>query len=184
MRSSTASRVTRVLQGGRHRQRGCGRLHRRLPRRLRGHLPLRKNFRGGTAAHRRHTAELLRRHPIRPARASAFRISPRRCRHMWRTTATASCANMSVTASAERCTRAPEVPNYGAPGRGPRLLRGMTIAVEPMVNAGGAAVRVRCRTAGLSRPKTVRLPAHYENTILITDGEAGASDGFPSICRT
>ena len=36
----------------------------------------------------------------------------------------------------------PEVPNFGAPGHGPRLLRGMTIAVEPMVNAGGAAVRV------------------------------------------
>lgn len=31
---------------------------------------------------------------------------------------------------------APEVPNYGKPGHGPRLLRGMTLAVEPMVNAG------------------------------------------------
>ena len=36
---------------------------------------------------------------------------------------------------------APEVPNYGSPGHGPRLLRGMTIAVEPMVNAGTAAIR-------------------------------------------
>ena len=35
----------------------------------------------------------------------------------------------------------PEVPNFGAPGHGPRLLRGMTIAVEPMVNAGTAAIR-------------------------------------------
>ena len=34
----------------------------------------------------------------------------------------------------------PEVPNYGKPGHGPRLLRGMTIAVEPMVNAGSAAI--------------------------------------------
>lgn len=42
-----------------------------------------------------------------PARASAFRISLRRCRNTLRTMATASCANMSVTASAERCTRAP-----------------------------------------------------------------------------
>ena len=92
-----------------------------------------------------------------PARASAFRISLRRCRNTLRTMATASCANMSVTASAERCTRAPEVPNFGAPGHGPRLLRGMTIAVEPMVNAGGAQSG-SCRTAGLSRPKTVRLP--------------------------
>ena len=36
---------------------------------------------------------------------------------------------------------APEIPNYGAPGHGPKLLRGMTIAVEPMVNAGTAAIR-------------------------------------------
>ena len=37
---------------------------------------------------------------------------------------------------------APEVPNYGAPGHGPRLVKGMTLAIEPMVNAGGAAIRV------------------------------------------
>ena len=36
---------------------------------------------------------------------------------------------------------APEIPNLGAPGHGPKLLRGMTIAVEPMVNAGTAAIR-------------------------------------------
>ena len=36
----------------------------------------------------------------------------------------------------------PEVPNYGIPGRGPRLLRGMTIAIEPMVNAGSREIRV------------------------------------------
>ncbi len=65
---------------------------------------------------------------------------------------------------------APEVPNYGEPGHGPRLVRGMTIAVEPMVNMGGAAVRV------LDNDWTVvtvdgSLSAHYENTILITDGE-------------
>ncbi len=65
---------------------------------------------------------------------------------------------------------APEVPNYGAAGHGPRLVKGMTIAVEPMVNAGGFDVRV------LDNEWTVvtkdgRLSAHYENTILITDGE-------------
>ena len=64
----------------------------------------------------------------------------------------------------------PEVPNYGRPGHGPRLMRGMTIAVEPMVNMGGAAVRV------LDDDWTVvtadgSLAAHYENTILITSGE-------------
>ena len=62
-------------------------------------------------------------------------------RNTWRATATASSGSMSVTASAGGCTRAPEVPNFGNPGHGPRLLRGMTIAVEPMVNAGSAAIQ-------------------------------------------
>ena len=64
---------------------------------------------------------------------------------------------------------APEVPNFGRPGHGPRLVAGMTIAVEPMVNAGGVAIRV------LDDGWTVvtrdgSLSAHYENTILITGG--------------
>lgn len=64
----------------------------------------------------------------------------------------------------------PEVPNYGQSGRGPRLLRGMTLAVEPMVNAGGAAI---CRLADGWTVKTAdgKYAAHYENTILITDGD-------------
>ena len=65
----------------------------------------------------------------------------------------------------------PEVPNFGAPGHGPRLLRGMTIAVEPMVNAGGAAVRVM-PDGGTVKTQDGSLAAHYENTILITNGEA------------
>ena len=65
----------------------------------------------------------------------------------------------------------PEVPNYVVQGHGsPRLVKGMTIAVEPMVNAGGWEVRVlpdgwTVLTADGS------LSAHYENSILITDGE-------------
>ena len=65
----------------------------------------------------------------------------------------------------------PEVPNYVQHGHGsPRLLKGMTIAVEPMVKAGGWEVKV------LSDGWTVltadgSLSAHYENSILITDGE-------------
>ena len=64
----------------------------------------------------------------------------------------------------------PEVPNYGKPGHGPRLLRGMTLAVEPMVNAGGAAIR---QLSDGWTVKTVdgKYAAHYENTILITAGE-------------
>ena len=64
----------------------------------------------------------------------------------------------------------PEIPNFGRPGRGPRLLRGMTLAIEPMVNAGTAAIQQ------LSAGWTVKTldgkwAAHYENTVLITDGE-------------
>lgn len=65
---------------------------------------------------------------------------------------------------------APEVPNFGEAGRGPRLVRGMTLAIEPMINVGDWQIRV------LDNDWTVvtadgRLSAHYENTILITDGE-------------
>lgn len=61
----------------------------------------------------------------------------------------------------------PEIPNYGTPGRGVRLYPGMTIAIEPMVNAGGHSVRT------LSNDWTVvtidgSLSAHYENTVAIT----------------
>ncbi len=64
----------------------------------------------------------------------------------------------------------PEVPNYGAPGRGPRLLPGMTIAVEPMVNAGHYDVRV-LKDGWTTVTSDGKLSAHYENTVLITDGE-------------
>ena len=62
----------------------------------------------------------------------------------------------------------PEVPNFGTAGRGVRLYPGMTIAIEPMVNAGGHSVRV------LSNDWTVvtadgSLSAHYENTVAITE---------------
>ncbi len=65
----------------------------------------------------------------------------------------------------------PEVPNYVEPKAGrPRFLRGMTIAVEPMVNAGGAGVKVM-PDGWTVKTADGRLSAHYENSILITDGE-------------
>jgi len=64
----------------------------------------------------------------------------------------------------------PEVPNFGSPGRGPRLIKGMTLAVEPMVNAGGYDVRV-LRDQWTTVTTDGSLSAHYENTVLITDGE-------------
>lgn len=64
---------------------------------------------------------------------------------------------------------APEVPNFGRHGHGPRLQRGMTIAVEPMVNAGVYDVKV-LPDGWTVKTKDGKLSAHYENTIAITDG--------------
>ncbi len=64
----------------------------------------------------------------------------------------------------------PEVPNYGTPGRGPRLLPGMTLAIEPMVNAGNHEVRI-LKDGWTVVTTDGKLSAHYENTVLITDGE-------------
>ena len=64
----------------------------------------------------------------------------------------------------------PEVPNFVSSYRGPRLLPGMTIAVEPMVNAGSYDVRV-LKDGWTTVTSDGKLSAHYENTVLITDGE-------------
>lgn len=62
----------------------------------------------------------------------------------------------------------PQVPNFGPPGRGPRLKPGMVLAIEPMVNIGGADVEI------LDDGWTVvtvdgQLSAHFEHTVAITD---------------
>ncbi|MBR2667654.1 MAG: type I methionyl aminopeptidase [Oscillospiraceae bacterium] len=64
----------------------------------------------------------------------------------------------------------PEVPNFGPPGHGPRLLPGMTIAVEPMVNVGTWEVKV-LKDGWTVKTADGALAAHYENTILITSGD-------------
>lgn len=61
----------------------------------------------------------------------------------------------------------PSVPNYGTPGRGVRLLPGMTIAIEPMVNAGGSAVEI-LGDGWTTVTRDGRLSAHFEHTIAIT----------------
>ena len=64
----------------------------------------------------------------------------------------------------------PEVPNFGPAGRGPRMLPGMTLAIEPMVNVGTCDVRIlKDRWTVVTTDGA--LSAHYENTVLITDGE-------------
>jgi len=64
----------------------------------------------------------------------------------------------------------PAVPNYGRKGRGPRLLRGMTLAIEPMVNAGKADIW-QLSDGWTVTTQDGKYAAHYENTVLITDGE-------------
>ena len=71
----------------------------------------------------------------------------------------------------EQLHEAPEVPNYVVGhGERPRLLRGMTIAVEPMVNAGGAGIKVM-PDGWTVKTADGKWSAHYENTILITAGD-------------
>ncbi len=70
----------------------------------------------------------------------------------------------------EALHESPEVPNFGPAGRGPRLVRGMTIAVEPMVNQGTHDVKV-LKDKWTTVTVDGKLSAHYENTVLITDGE-------------
>lgn len=60
----------------------------------------------------------------------------------------------------------PQVPNYGRPGQGPRLQPGMVLAIEPMVNMGGASVRVlEDRWTAVTADGS--LSAHFEHTIAI-----------------
>jgi methionyl aminopeptidase len=62
----------------------------------------------------------------------------------------------------------PQIPNYGTPGRGSRLAEGMVLAIEPMVNAGRAAVKVL--TDGWTAvTRDGSLSAHFEHTVAVTE---------------
>jgi len=64
----------------------------------------------------------------------------------------------------------PQIPNFGLPGRGPRLIEGMTLAIEPMVNAGGHEVIV-LEDGWTAVTLDGKPSAHFEHTVLITSGE-------------
>lgn len=64
----------------------------------------------------------------------------------------------------------PQIPNYGKPGRGPRLAPGMVLAIEPMINQGSYEVEVLLNNWTVVTVDRM-LSAHYENTVVITDGE-------------
>jgi len=61
----------------------------------------------------------------------------------------------------------PQIPNYGPAGRGPRLSEGMVLAIEPMVNAGRAAVKV-LEDGWTAVTKDGSLSAHFEHTVAVT----------------
>jgi methionyl aminopeptidase len=61
----------------------------------------------------------------------------------------------------------PQIANYGEPGRGPRLAEGMTLAIEPMVNMGRAAVKV-LSDGWTAVTKDGSLSAHFEHTVAVT----------------
>ena len=62
----------------------------------------------------------------------------------------------------------PQVPNYGTRGRGPKLKAGMVLAIEPMVNAGGAAVQV-LKDGWTTVTQDGSWSAHFEHTVAVTD---------------
>lgn len=63
----------------------------------------------------------------------------------------------------------PQVPNYGAAGKGPRLKEGMTIAIEPMVNSGTYDVRI-LGDGWTAVTTDGKKSAHFEHTVLVTSG--------------
>jgi methionyl aminopeptidase len=67
----------------------------------------------------------------------------------------------------QRMHEEPQVPNYGEPGRGPRLAEGMVLAIEPMVNAGKPGVKVLADGwTAVTRDRS--LSAHFEHTVAVT----------------
>jgi methionyl aminopeptidase len=62
----------------------------------------------------------------------------------------------------------PQIANYGPAGRGPRLSEGMVLAIEPMVNAGGAGVKV-LNDGWTAVTRDGSLSAHFEHTVVVTD---------------
>jgi len=64
----------------------------------------------------------------------------------------------------------PQIPNYGKPGKGPRLMAGMVLAIEPMINEGCFEVDVK-QDNWTAITVDGKLSAHYENTVVITEDE-------------
>ena len=64
----------------------------------------------------------------------------------------------------------PQIPNFGAAGRGPRLKAGMALAIEPMINLGTHEVKT-LHDGWTVVTKDKKPSAHFEHTIVVTDGK-------------
>ena len=69
----------------------------------------------------------------------------------------------------------PQIPNYGTPGRGPRLAEGMVLAIEPMVNIGQPGVKV-LSDGWTAVTRDGSLSAHFEHTVAVTADGCRVSD--------
>lgn len=74
----------------------------------------------------------------------------------------------------------PQIPNYGTPGRGPRLAEGMVLAIEPMVNIGKPAVKV-LGDGWTAVTKDGSLSAHFEHTVVVTPGGCRILTRLPDV---
>lgn len=74
----------------------------------------------------------------------------------------------------------PEVPNYGAAGNGPKLTRGMVIAIEPMINMGKRNIRYE-RDGWTITTADGKPSAHFEHTVAIGDGKADILSSFAEV---
>ncbi|MDF1580438.1 MAG: type I methionyl aminopeptidase [Desulfuromonadales bacterium] len=68
----------------------------------------------------------------------------------------------------KRLHEAPQIPNFGLPGQGPRLKAGMTLAIEPMINAGGPEIRI-LSDGWTAVTQDSRPSAHFEHTVAVTE---------------
>jgi methionyl aminopeptidase len=76
----------------------------------------------------------------------------------------------------------PQIPNYGAPGRGPLLAEGMTFAIEPMITAGGPDVIVADDEWSIST-RDGSLAAHFEHTVAVTEAGPRILTATPVLLR-
>ena len=77
----------------------------------------------------------------------------------------------------------PQIPNFGAPGRGPELLPGMTLAIEPMITAGGPDVVMHADEWSISSADG-SLAAHFEHTVAVSEDGPRVLTAVPTAVHT